>query len=233
MEKHSRADEVWFGIGFVTGFAFLALVVIATSPAVTWREFLGDYGDIIAGIFGLTGGFLAVWKINDQIRQNDRHKEEDRRRSEYAARAVLPNALRRISDYAQQSVEILIAVHQANPKSPLYNHYGPPADLIITAPEVPNDAVGILQENIEFADDPVRGKLAKIIREMQVQNSRFLRGMADLSPAGNGYIAGHCLEVLMRDSIICDNRSSVSLFSLQLKIQTCGVKYRRDHSRCQ
>lgn len=134
MQSNRIADGVLYTIGFLSGCFLTALTIFVAvdtgfaaqlSKLSCEPNLLKDYGDIISGVLALIGGAFAVWKINDQIRQADRHKKEDRERddrqkeeirerNDYSARAVLPNALRQILDYTQGAVDLTIHMDRSN-----------------------------------------------------------------------------------------------------------------------
>jgi hypothetical protein len=209
MQSNRIADGVLCALGFSLGCfitALTILVAVDTGFAAQLSELscrpnlLKDYGDIISGVLALVGGSLAVWKINDQINQADRHKNEDRERSDYSARAVLPNALRQILDYAQGTVDLTIHMHRSNEevlKLILASSTKEPWQR--PAPEFPDYAVSILRDNILYAEDPIRRMLAKIIVELQIQNSRLVDVYENFLPAATFDLTK--FNMLMRDAV--------------------------------
>lgn len=209
MQSNRSADWVLYTCGLLSGCFFTALtifVVVDTGFAAQLSQLscepnlLKEYGDFISGVLALIGGSLAVWKINDQISQADRHKKEDRERNDYSARAVLPNALRQILDYEQRTVDMIIHMDRSNTKFfELIINSSTKEPWSCSAPEFPDGAISILRDNILYAADPIRRKLAKIIIELQIQNSRLVDVHENFLPAAT--FDPTKFNMLMRDAV--------------------------------
>jgi hypothetical protein len=150
-------------------------------------EGISEYQTLIAGIAAIVAAGFSVWIIYEQIKQTERLERERRERSNSAARAVLPHALRTITDYTKECTDILLVIYNANSdrrdKPCIVPETG-----IRQFPEPSTEAIAILRENIEAArDSKTREKLRLLISDIQIQNSRVTRTRKNLISASRSF----------------------------------------------
>ncbi len=155
---------------FIHVIALAWLSVFVTVIILFTNDFLKDTSSAIAvwqpwfTAFGVVGtGLFAAW-TQDKI---DKRETEQRRRKNYAARAVLPASLSQICEYATKCARELMATRRL----PLHDMTAPPP---LNLPDLPKGDVQVLKECIESADEGPRERLAELLSTLQVQHSRLL-----------------------------------------------------------
>lgn len=124
------------------------------------------YQALIAGALALIGAVATVWAIVRQIKQVVASEADRRQRTNYAARAMLPNPLAEVQHYAELSIAYLTARFPPN-----YARVSGP--ISGSMPAYPAGPVSQIRECIEFGEDPSRKLLADLISHLQLQNSRL------------------------------------------------------------
>ena len=128
-------------------------------------KFFLDWQTLVAGLLALFGAWLTVRQIQRQVSQVDTAAEALRKRSETAARAVLPLALSEISEYARQCMVLLGKLIEA-PGTKI------PSDC--SAPALPQEVIPALQNCVRYANDDIQKKIATLLGKVQVQRARLV-----------------------------------------------------------
>ncbi|UTW55341.1 hypothetical protein [Kordiimonas sp. SCSIO 12610] len=117
----------------------------------------------------LSGSFIAafaaactVYIINKQIQQTQSIENTRRKNKLDAERAVLPHALSELTDYAKNSLELSKRMAKGENFHPQRTN-------------LPHVAIATLKKCIEFAPSPEKEKMAFILNELQVDQSRKQR----------------------------------------------------------
>jgi len=151
---------------------FCSAPIIANAvpaQALACLEFwLNRYQSLIAGTLALAGALATVEAIRRQIRQADRLEERRRAGEREAWRGVLPLALSAICEYAEECVRVQEALVPGS-LGTAGMHFNPP--------QLPNNLIEPLRENIRLADPHAAKRLAELLSFFQVQSSR-LRSLA-------------------------------------------------------
>jgi hypothetical protein len=119
------------------------------------------------GIF--LSGMLAIWQ---QGKLDDR-ATKIRERKSYAARSAMPSALDEMCDYARNCTKDLLVIYQTSStvRQPPISQDSSIEDLFRC--EFPYEAVKVLRECIEHADDTDRTQIAKCLRCLQIHRARI------------------------------------------------------------
>jgi len=118
---------------------------------------------LTTGILALIAAFATVCVVRCQIQQTERlHKVELKRRHS-AARAVLPLVLSQICGYATASITYAMALRDTKFPGPV--------------PIVSNDAINVLRDVIETADEEIAASFRSLLSQLQVQ-AAMLRDLA-------------------------------------------------------
>lgn len=141
----------------------------AAAPHGLVEYFLYRYQTFIAGFIAIAAAAIGAQAVYAQIRQTDEESKNSRKRKARATRAMLPLALSSVMEYAEQCLKAMNAlrpqcVGQALP-SPVPNVPDPV--------EWPEQALVLMRDYIEHADDEVAVPLTNLISKLQVQRSRF------------------------------------------------------------
>lgn len=171
MEKKFGVDPIWLTLGCLIGFTAAALLIIGLKISVIF-DVLQKYQDIIGSLVGsvltLGAAIPTIMVMQHQIQQTKDLENERRRRSNTAARAVLPLALREVSDYAEAHAHALMELHKKNAGVSLLPDGWKPLTR-----EISSETISILRENIEFCDESAAGQISKLIVKTQIQSSRL------------------------------------------------------------
>ena len=129
------------------------------------------YQELLAGILSLFGAAAAVAVVIRQIRHAQEMEDERRERRVYAARAALTHAAAALSDYVDNSLEVI--------KNALGNTE-PAADAIISVvnlrmPIAPETAIATLKELLEHGNKEVQAGAARLVSFLQVQRFQASR----------------------------------------------------------
>lgn len=148
---------------------------------------VSEFQTLLAGVIALVAALLTVRTMKQQIRQSDDHAADIRRRKSKAARAAMPGALSALCDYAEASAYVAVRLRRAVDG----NEIGRMASEemhSISAPAIPQDAITILRECIEFSDDEPAESITKLIRTLQVQHARLQGFAADCRGENSGSV---------------------------------------------
>lgn len=117
---------------------------------------------LVAAAIAAAAALYTVKAINSQAALVEEHRRDELKRRFRAARAGLPNALRELTEFSDQTLEVLWrARHDA---------WSSAGDLI--QPEAPYSALQTIQSAIESADDDLATELEKLLRFAQIHASR-------------------------------------------------------------
>lgn len=152
----------------VDAFAGLFFLIAIFVIILFGNDFLKDahlaanYWQRWVTALGVTGAcFFAVWQ---QSKVAEREAEQ-RRRKNFASRAVLPIFLNAICDYSKKCAsEIARDREICTPGSAIRN---------LSFPELPVSHMQNIKECIESADEGPREHLADLLLKIQIQNSRL------------------------------------------------------------
>lgn len=160
-----------FAGGGASALFVVCLLVMLSEPAESWSAWLYRWQTLISGIAALASGLLAVRAILNQISETRRQSDEVRVRANFARRARLPLALSNIDTYCDDCLRLLrdiAANHDAG------------GQLVREMPEawqnrpaLPTKDLDAVCLCIESATPTMMEALAKLIENIQVQNSRL------------------------------------------------------------
>ncbi|MHA1564340.1 MAG: hypothetical protein ACTSX7_03400 [Alphaproteobacteria bacterium] len=174
----SRERLVRFLFGFLVGIIFaIPLALIIAACLIIFLGGLKDFQPIIGSILALFAAVLTIFFINRQITQTDRHAKEQRRRRNASARAVMPLELSTLCTYAEQCAMFLAELYPAPNED---GNIRAPEGWSTTVPVVAPEAVSVLRECIEFADEAIAHVIEDLLVKLQVQGSRLQGVRADL-----------------------------------------------------
>jgi hypothetical protein len=144
-------------------------------------KFLLDWQTLAAGLLALLGAWLTVRQIRRQIAQVDTAAEALRKRSETAAKAVLPLALSEVSGYASRCMLLL---------GKLIETPGTKISSDCSAPALPQEVISTLQDCVRYANDDIQKKIAVLLGKIQVQRARLIyyieTNRGEEAPIGEG-----------------------------------------------
>lgn len=178
----------------------LAGSLFAITCCVAIAAFLNDlistFGkDAIAPFVTAVGvasaAFISVWAQH----KADLRELVARQRKARAVRAVMPGALAEIQSYLKKCVSIAIS------------HY-PPMDgefyprEAYAAPSFPDGALKIFRDFIEHSDMETGDFVARIIRMLQIQNSRFGRDREESFSKNEIFVTQHDADNLLIDAVV-------------------------------
>lgn len=145
-----------------------ALLVAMGCGLSSFVDFLDKWQTFLAGALATGAALLTVSQIRAQIRQANEARQDEIRRQNDAARAVLPFTLSMISDYGEESMQALGAAIRERA-------LGPP-NTLTAVPGLPNLPAGILdamRDNVEAADPALVDEIAALLQWLQIQHSRL------------------------------------------------------------
>jgi len=157
--------------GFVVGGLLMfgaALLVAMGCGLPSFVAFLNKWQTLLAGGLATGAAFLTVSQIRAQVRQANEARQDEIRRQNDAARAVLPFTLAMISDYGEASMRALgaaIRAHELEPSKPLKAVPG--------LPNLPSDILDAMRDNVEAADPALVDEIAALLQWLQIQHSRL------------------------------------------------------------
>ena len=137
---------------------------------------VSEFQTLIAGVIALVAAYLTVRTMRQQIRQSDDHAADIRRRKSKAARAAMPGALSALCDHAEASAYVAVRLRRAVDGNEIGRRASEETHSI-SALVIPQGAITILRECIEFSDDEPAESISELIRTLQIQYAR-LRGIA-------------------------------------------------------
>lgn len=123
------------------------------TVAVNYIDLLKEWQTLVAGGMALIGALITTVILISQHSFEKRKYKEDRRKTEFYMRSLIPDALSTLLSYSEECFRY---VHDET-------------DL----PNKPNEAIAILKENIKYSDSKTSKSLFKIVSFYQVHNSRL------------------------------------------------------------
>jgi len=135
--------------------------------AATAISVVDHWQTLIAGCLALTGAWLTVRKIRQQIDQANALEKDRLLREERAARIMLPMALSALQQYAIDCIKLLLPFAPTSAAQSSEVHAG------MTAPHIPANALEPIQTSAKFADDDIAEQIGGLVRWLQVQHARL------------------------------------------------------------
>jgi hypothetical protein len=168
-------------LGFLLATAFWLLFGIMSLPdaiaafaiaalLVKWQTLAGA---IVASIVASTAAYIAFHNTTRSLRHAEELETRRRKRKHAAVRALLPLALARVLNYAEQLARTVdVWVHQCR------DDVLPPQTMIHVQP-VPSETLSALADFIEYSDDPLDVQIVQdTVAWIQILDSR-LRGLVE------------------------------------------------------
>ncbi len=175
----------WWVVGWVAG-AFTLLLAAAIYFSIGNTHFykeatdcLKEWQTLAAGILALGGAIWTVGAIRDQLQYAREQDEDIRERKNFADRAAMPSALVSLLDYAHQSIVVLKELRAGlQPSGRIQFDHTWVSPRI---PDYPHEAASVLRTCLETADKAHRPGIVKVLRDLQIQNSRLRDIIKDVS----------------------------------------------------
>jgi len=176
-------DWVLIGAGF--GFGGV-LGAIANSAMLPNKLLLGNDGrlqweTLLTG-FGAVAAAVATVLYTRRTISQTRDLENDRRhRRERAARATLPLALTALCDYASECMKWAERIRNCvNADGGLDQARAQQSANEWVVPNIPQDAVSVLKECIEYAGDEAAEAMSNLMLHLQIHHTRLTYIVSDL-----------------------------------------------------
>lgn len=161
---------------------------------------------LVTGLAAVGAAYFSVYWVRRQIASAsaDTQKQIDhanwlhdelRKSKRDAARVTLPLALSAVCEYSEECARRLAALLPHVRGFTL-----PRAHPLPDMPSLPDNAIAVIKEVVEFVEEADRAVFAHLVRRIQVQNTR-VRGLADEALVTRG-IARPNLEAYIVDSIL-------------------------------
>lgn len=131
-------------------------------------DFAKDWQTLIAGLMALAAAFIGGRYINRQVIASNDQEQRRWDAKLAAARAVLPLTLSSICEYTQRCAEVLKEIYAARD-----NGLIPTTTVVPPLPSVPEQAISGLKEMVETGPKEIVRRLAKLIKEIQIQDARL------------------------------------------------------------
>lgn len=151
----------WTGAVSVTG-------VSSDTPHGVAEYVLERYQTLLTGFVAIAAAMVGASAVQAQIMHADKLTEQARIRKMRATRAMLPLSLSKLMEYAEASLDALNLLRPQCAEQVLPCPVPAPA----VPATLPDDALGLMRDYVEHADDGVAENLAKLIARLQVQHSR-------------------------------------------------------------
>ncbi len=147
---------------------YSALFVFSMYKNFSYAHFVGLlflWQTQIGASFAILAGSLAASVVLEQTSSARNIEKQKRANRKEALRAILPLALMKMSDYAEQSVDLCedMITNSRNGLGQNSTH---------KATDIPNDWILTLTEFIEHSDDADRQPFIETIKKTQIQHSR-------------------------------------------------------------
>lgn len=140
---------------------------------------IDEYQTLITGVLAVLAALATIYLINRQIRQTKDIEADRIRRKSRSARAAMPAALSIMCQYADQCIAFVARAYEQ------VSEGKDPADAFAKerwlVPQLPDGVLVTMKDCVEFADEASAEKLAELLKETQIQNSRFRRLVESLS----------------------------------------------------
>lgn len=202
MPKSDADDNFWTALHTAQGFfaGLFAVSFLMATPQASWVTYFGErlwnWQTLMAGLLALYAAGKTVQAIRSQVDQADRHEEDRRRRKHYAARADMPVTLVALSDYTRSCLVELKKV----PFTPGQRLLLPSVPTLVV-PDVPAEAVKVLRECIETADEGPRDAIATMLEHLQIQHSRLAGTATDIVPPSSMIVMPQRLSSNVADTV--------------------------------
>jgi hypothetical protein len=152
----------------IAGTALLVLCVTFTAWLATEivRNFqlIGAFPPWITPVISAVAVGSGAWFVFWQQSRIDKREEALRKRRSNAARAAMPTALAEINRYAEKCADEITEIHPGEGEASLIA--GP-----LPVPQFPKDAIELLRDCVEYADEEDSERIAECIRKIQIQHS--------------------------------------------------------------
>lgn len=129
------------------------------------RTWLKDWQTLVAGLLALTGAAATIASVKHQIASIESIERNRRRDEAYAARAVVPQALNELVEYAEQCMGVLDEASRNIDRMP---------EALKKLPRSPNDLLPIFKDAIRFSDEARQKQLADVLSFFQVHEARLI-----------------------------------------------------------
>ncbi|WP_322885434.1 hypothetical protein U8C32_08565 [Sinorhizobium medicae] len=171
-------------------------VVILSIRWLGGLSWINEYQTLLTGIAAVVAAFISVAHIRQQIDQTAQIERDRIEGRKFSARAMLPLALSKICQYAEESGQVvhLLMRHVQEEQVVIPN----PRPVI---PTIPEEALTVLRDLVEHSSQSERRYYFKLISALQVQNSRLsgilydIQGHGSLVPTALNFYALDAAEV--------------------------------------
>lgn len=124
------------------------------------------------GMLALAASGIALYASHHYTNRQYKQDNKQRERDFVAARAFLPDALSSLCKYLKSCSTLLIEAYNLNPGNNLYERL-PPSTLSTPVPVLPADYKETFSKCISLAEPEMGDHLAKILRNLQINQSRL------------------------------------------------------------
>lgn len=155
------------------------------------------YQTLISGFLAVGAAAITVAVLLHQVRVMQKQHKELINRQYRAARSNLSLALMDISDYAEQCVNLLSQVLSEYEEDDYVRND-------VTPPPLPASALSSVSQLIALADEEDARKLQSLLIHLQIQRSRLVSKLLDISPtrSPNSYLVKQDLRHDVLDTFI-------------------------------
>jgi hypothetical protein len=172
-------DWVLIGAGLVFGFV---LGAIANSAMLPNKLLLGPEGRLQwETLLAFAAAAATVFYTHRMISQTSDVEDDRRHRRERAARATLPLALTALCNYATECMtwaEKILGCVDADGR--LDKNRAQPIAIKWVVPNIPPEAVSVLKECVEYADDEAAEAMSTLMLHLQIHHTRLTYIVSDL-----------------------------------------------------
>jgi hypothetical protein len=151
----------------------------------TGVETLYRWQTLVAGLIAVAAALVGGAFVFNQTRESRRQHETLLARRHAAARSVLPLALSGLVDYAEEAAHALESLRSTAVGHRVRGHAG----TTFTVPSFESVSIERLRETIESASDEVGDRIARVISDVQVLDSRLRGFPTKLRPGSSSIIA--------------------------------------------
>lgn len=153
-------------------------------------ETLYRWQTLVAGLIAVAAALVGGAFVFNQTRESRRQHDTLLARRHAAARSVLPLALSRLVDYAEEAAHALEALRSTAVGQRVRGHAGVP----FTVPSFESVSIERLRDTIESASDEVGDRISRVISDVQVLDSRLRGFPSKLLPGSSSIIAVHNID---------------------------------------
>ena len=196
-ETGKREHEAWRASPMMFAAVYALVMPLAVGVFALWLplkttgvETLKEWQTLVGGVLAIAAAFIGGGFIYYQTAVARRHEAERVARHHAAARAVLPLALSGMVDYAEEAANALESLRSTIVGRRVHGHAG----LTFEVPRIDSSIIDRLATTIESASELVSDRIALIISEIQVLDSR-LKDVADrLRPESSSILVSYNLD---------------------------------------